>query len=362
MMPPVDPFYGECVKLGVIDMKTVEFEANEEVVGTTIAIAANLELGAIATLHPPSTFNPQAPLLSFGIPVRNAEHTLPRLLDSLLAQDFPDFEIVISDNASTDGTIDVCRAYAHRDSRVRFYQNPKNLGINANFNRVLELARGKYFRWIGSDDWVEPSYASECLKQFQSRPDAFGVTTYQDHIDDEGVLHYCEFPDRRPDSNLPHVRIQRMLWFLTSDYRYIDPMYTMVRREPLLNQTRLSVNVIEADRLMAVEMSLLGSFAHVPQCLAHRRVPSITTHHALLQRCYGENYSVVKHQNLVHLSLACWQRVQATPMAVGQKVICAIAIFRFLIVRLFQATIFHSTELIRPVARPVKHRVVGKWR
>ncbi|MGA9263256.1 MAG: glycosyltransferase family A protein, partial [Desulfobacterales bacterium] len=112
------------------------------------AHASSIDSGPISEQPPPR--------VSFAIPVRNGERFLGRALDSLLAQDFDDFEIVVCDNASTDKTIEVMRRYAERDPRVRCILNEEDIGQIENFNRVYELSRGEFFRWMGADDWLEP--------------------------------------------------------------------------------------------------------------------------------------------------------------------------------------------------------------
>src|SRR6185436_20983418 len=93
-----------------------------------------------------------APLVSIGIPVYNGENYLESALTRLLEQDFEDFELIVTDNASTDRTEEICRAFEQRDSRVRYFRNPVNIGLAANHNRTIELARGKYFKWAAHDD------------------------------------------------------------------------------------------------------------------------------------------------------------------------------------------------------------------
>src|SRR6266508_180906 len=94
----------------------------------------------------------EAPLVSIGMPVFNGQRFIRQALDSLLSMDYPNFELIISDNASTDGTAEICQDYAARDRRIRFYRNAKNEGAFGNFARVLALARGNYFMWAAHDD------------------------------------------------------------------------------------------------------------------------------------------------------------------------------------------------------------------
>jgi glycosyltransferase involved in cell wall biosynthesis len=104
-----------------------------------------------------------APPVSIGLPVYNGEKYLSLALDSLLAQDYGDFELIIADNASTDRTAEICRQYADRDRRIRFARNDRNLGAVENFNNVFRLSSGEYFMWAAHDDLWHPSYISRCL-------------------------------------------------------------------------------------------------------------------------------------------------------------------------------------------------------
>lgn len=92
------------------------------------------------------------PLISIGMPVFNAEKTLASAIESIIHQCFSDFELIISDNASTDGTAEICRNYAASDSRIRYVRQRENIGAANNFRFVLMEARAKYFMWASSDD------------------------------------------------------------------------------------------------------------------------------------------------------------------------------------------------------------------
>lgn len=92
------------------------------------------------------------PCVTIGMPVFNGEAFIEGALDSLLNQSFSDFELYISDNASSDRTEDICRAYASRDSRISYRRQPANLGASANFREVFKEARGRYFMWAAADD------------------------------------------------------------------------------------------------------------------------------------------------------------------------------------------------------------------
>ena len=103
------------------------------------------------------------PRVSIGMPVFNGENYLAEALDSLLTQTFSDFELIISDNASTDKTEEICRAYAVRDQRIRYFRNQENLGASRNYNRVFELSSGEYFKWAAHDDLCAPEFLGRCV-------------------------------------------------------------------------------------------------------------------------------------------------------------------------------------------------------
>lgn len=212
-----------------------------------------------------------APRISFAIPVRNGESHIGRALESLIAQDFEDIEIVVCDNASTDGTEDIVQHYTERDSRIRYTRNAENIGQIENFNLVFELSRGEYFRWIGADDWLEPAYARKCVAALDARPDAVGVTTQWRYMDDEGNIDFIDVPGPRVDAPTPFKRLcQALLLLQTPPALLFDPIYSLIRRKSL-EQTKLLPISAWTDRLLAVELCLLGSFCHLDDCLSTRR-------------------------------------------------------------------------------------------
>jgi glycosyltransferase involved in cell wall biosynthesis len=108
------------------------------------------------------------PLVSIGLPVFNEEKTITRALDALLAQTYPNFEIIISDNCSIDKTAQICKVYAKKDNRIKLNINEENLGINTNFRLVHQNASGKYFMWAGADDYWEPEFLKTLVNELES--------------------------------------------------------------------------------------------------------------------------------------------------------------------------------------------------
>ena len=215
--------------------------------------------------------NDGRPRVSIGLPVYNGDRFVARAVESVLAQTYTDFELIISDNASEDETADICQRYARGDSRIRYDRNDYNIGQIANVNRVFELARGEYFKWVGYDDWLEPNLLEETVAALDRNPQAVLVTCYQKHYEDNGQWHYAEYTGPRVDSPDAAERFRRMLWFLRNSRYLLDPLYGLMRARAL-RQTGMLRPMLGCDRLLAVELSLLGPFCHVPKGLQHRRV------------------------------------------------------------------------------------------
>ena len=111
------------------------------------------------------------------MPVYNGEGAIRAALDSLLSQSFSDFELIISDNASTDATGEICREYAARDRRIQYVRQPENLGAAPNFRFVLDKARGEYFMWAAHDDYWRPEFIQKCLSVLEREPGVAVVFT-----------------------------------------------------------------------------------------------------------------------------------------------------------------------------------------
>lgn len=125
------------------------------------------------------------PLVSIGLPVYNGEPFLREAIDSLLSQDYDNFEIVISDNASTDKTEEICQYYEKRDERILYSRSDKNNGPVWNFNRVFELSHSEYFMWAADDDYWDPSYISSCLDAFNGSKNIVLVGTICKSVDSQ---------------------------------------------------------------------------------------------------------------------------------------------------------------------------------
>jgi glycosyltransferase involved in cell wall biosynthesis len=174
------------------------------------------------------------PLVSIGVPVWNGERFLAQALDSALRQDYPALEIVISDNASTDGTAAIARSYAERDPRVRYHRNPENVGVGRNFQKVVTLASGPYFTWLAHDDLLSSErYLSETVGFLEE---------HRDVVLCGSALHTFSEEDRRAkrdrvlDALLPERewRVARQEFFRWPQTVQHFVIYGVYRRQTLL--------------------------------------------------------------------------------------------------------------------------------
>jgi glycosyltransferase involved in cell wall biosynthesis len=124
----------------------------------------------------------RVPKVSIGLAVYNGELYIREALDSLIAQCFTDFELIISDNASTDRTEAICREYAARDSRIKYVRQPVNRGPGPNFEFVLDKAVGEYFMWAAHDDVYYPNHLQE-LVNVHDTSDCFLVASRPEHLE-----------------------------------------------------------------------------------------------------------------------------------------------------------------------------------
>jgi glycosyltransferase involved in cell wall biosynthesis len=213
------------------------------------------------------------PLVSIGLPVYNAERYLRPALDSLLAQDYPDLELIVSDNASTDGTEEICRSYAQGDARVQYHRADQNMGAIWNFNRVFELARGEYFMWAAHDDLRDPRYVSACVAALRASPDAVLCCTGIRFIDEDG--RPVEVPPHvaglHPVGKTPRERVRQ----IARACNWYD-VYGLARTSALA-KTRRAVATWGFDVVVVLELCLRGPVLLVPEPLFSYRLVGFKT-------------------------------------------------------------------------------------
>lgn len=195
------------------------------------------------------------------MPVYNAQRYLREAVETLLAQTMGDFELILSDNASTDATGEICREYAAKDGRVRYHRNATNLGVVANFNRAFDLARGAYFKWAAYDDLHAPAYLERCAAVLDADPSLAVCHSRTRSIDDQG-RDRGEFPSRyRLDVASPVERFRRMIW--TDAF---PPIWGLMR-SAMVRRTGLHGAFMGSDRVFLAELLLHGGAAYVEEPL-----------------------------------------------------------------------------------------------
>jgi len=208
------------------------------------------------------------PLVSIGMPVYNSEQHIRCALDSVLAQDYEHFEVIISDNASTDETEKICLGYASRDSRIRYYRNERNMGMAWNANRVFELSSGEYFKWAGSHDYVAPSFISACKQILDTDHRVVLAYPLARVIDGNGGTITEIVPEIVDTRKLP--TFARVLVVVGKAEKCALEFYGLFRASALRRCRPLST-VIGNDHVLLMEISFLGSIALVPEVLFYRR-------------------------------------------------------------------------------------------
>lgn len=211
----------------------------------------------------------RAPLVSVGVPVYNAQRFVGAAVESLLAQEEGDLEVVVSDNASTDGTEDVCRALASQDRRVRYVRQPVNRGGAANFNAVAALRHpgALFFKWAAGDDTHDPRYLGAVLDVLRSDPTVALAHSLTDDVDEEG-RHLRSWGDQGLPAADPDVAV-RFGALSQRNYQCFS-IFGLMRAETLAGTRGLGYYA-ESDRVLLAELSLRGRLVDVPEELFHRR-------------------------------------------------------------------------------------------
>lgn len=202
------------------------------------------------------------PRVSVGLPVYNGENYLRYAVDSVLAQTFQDWELIISDNCSTDATAAICREYAARDPRVRYFRNEKNLGGIPNHNRTVDLARGQYFKYYAHDDVLLPTFLERCVEALDREPSYLMAHTKTMIIDAKGKELHPNPWQLRTASSDPRIRFKDLVW--TSHHSF--QIYGLMRIEELRKTPLLGV-YLSSDQMLLAELSLRGPFYEVDEYL-----------------------------------------------------------------------------------------------
>lgn len=219
------------------------------------------------------------PRVSVGVPTFNRAASLPRTLESVLGQTYEDLELLIADNASTDGTADLCARFADRDRRVRVIRQERNVGLTANFNTLFERAAGELVMVLADDDWLEPDYVEDCVAALDADPElviASGGARY--HADGE-VLAGVELDllDERPED-----RVRRYFRHVRDNVT----IYGVMRRSALANALPMQ-NKLAGDWLLCARMAMQGRVRTVSSTWVNRSTTGASSTFAETVRSMG---------------------------------------------------------------------------
>lgn len=257
----------------------------------------------------------EQPLVSVGVPVFNGETGLARALDSLLGQDYGNLEIIVSDNASTDRTPDICREYVQRDPRVRYYRSERNQGATWNFNRVFELSSGKYFMWAAHDDQRERNFVRACVERMEQCPDAVLCQT-----------HTASFIEGRPDllcvgtlDSFEGVTDLVARYRETLERSPATAIYGLYR-SGAMRKTRMLRRSIATDLAFIQELSIHGEFVQVPEVLfKYLGRADWNTVDQDYQAFTGKEAKPWWYLPFVVLFVDHWGRIAGAPIPLGTK-------------------------------------------
>jgi glycosyltransferase involved in cell wall biosynthesis len=290
------------------------------------------------------------PRVSIAIPVYNGEKYLSETIVTILSQTFQDFELIICDNASSDGTQAICESFEQLDKRVNYYRSEINMGWARNFNKSVDLARGEYFKWAAHDDLLSPSFIEKCVEILDTYPDVvlcYPQTLFvNENSKPLGVyadkLHLCQ-----PS---PHKRFRDFFQHQSLSH----PVFGVARRDVLLHTQRMGSYVM-SDRVWIGEMALHGQIFELPEALFLRRIhDQISTKY---QRKWHSNAELDKPEKKAKVILPKWRRlieyikaISRTRMSRGERMACYYVLFRFVLIRDRWEGLLG--EIIRVVVRP----------
>jgi glycosyltransferase involved in cell wall biosynthesis len=211
------------------------------------------------------------PRVSIGIPIYNGEATIRSAIEPLLAQSFGDFELLVSDNASTDSTGEIVREMARHDQRIRYVRQPTNLGVNGNYSYVATAARAEFLKWASCSDWCAPTFLERCLGALDKNPDAVLAVPRTRLF--EGELSNAE--DYAGDIQLLGDQPAERFIALIRTMQLNNAMNGLIRLKAL-RRTRLLETYQRSDIVLMGALALQGKFLLVDEPLFYRRMEPAT--------------------------------------------------------------------------------------
>lgn len=288
------------------------------------------------------------PRLSVGLPVYNGEKYLDQSIESVLGQTYEDFELIISDNASTDNTADICRRYAKQDPRIRYIRQARNIGLSPNHNFVLQLSRGEYFKWAAADDLYGRDLLKSCVDILDEDAGVVLAHSFEAAIDAAGIVLQARDYPLATDSPQAPERFRSILFGSSGLFESSDPaaaglvrrdnngilracdMYGVIRTPVLRKVTPLG-SFHHPDVVLECALALYGRFRIAPDWWYFRRdCPDRTVHTAprVRDRCVVHDPS--RKNGLLHPTVrlvgeylwAYVRAIQDAPISTGDRRAC----------------------------------------
>jgi len=239
------------------------------------------------------------PEVSVGLPVYNGERHLAEAVQSICDQTFADFELIISDNASTDGTAEICEELAGRDTRIRYARQPANIGAIRNWDFVACAARGTFFKWASANDRCDRTMLAKCVDVLRREHDValcYGRTRLIDGRGNELSLY-------GNDLSLQQARPSERFIELRNRMTMNNAQQGLIRLQSL-KQTRLTRRYPDGDLILMAELALHGTFRLLPDVLLYRRMAEGAASRFLSER----ELRVFLDPDSAHKQFTSWRR------------------------------------------------------
>lgn len=253
--------------------------------------------------------------LTIGLPVYNGDNFLEECMESILAQTFRDFKLIISDNASTDRTESICLRFSKSDPRIEYYRNEKNIGAAPNFNRVFELSNTEYFKWIAHDDVHGPDFVERCVSILEHDASIVLAYTRAVTIDWQGIRSREWGAPPELSSDKPAIRFKASL--LPPKDPIPLPIFGVIR-SAVLSKTPLQAGFAGCDLTLLSELSLHGRFHEISEALFLQREHGERAGHQLSRDPHMASAFWMAEQSK-NVELPSWRNVSALRHAVAQS-------------------------------------------
>lgn len=201
------------------------------------------------------------PRVSIGLPVYNGDKYIEEAIKSILAQTYADFELIISDNNSTDRTCEICQEYSAKDPRIHYHKNEQNIGAAPNFNRVFEMSVGEYFKWAAHDDILSSDFLMRCVEVLDRNPSSVLCYSKVRIIDEYGKSIEDHDPHLNIESPKPHERFRNLL----RGHRCFQ-IFGLIRTD-ILRKTPLMGNYARGDGVLLARLGLFGQMLEIQEYL-----------------------------------------------------------------------------------------------